>query len=91
MELSKNKRSDEFIKLTSNPAQGKGGSSFGDSGGPILLRDTNIILGLVSYGTNYNCAGIEYAARVNTSDVLNWLYTYLLPQYFSIIELKFID
>jgi len=74
---SKNKQSDEFIKLTSNPAQGKGGSSFGDSGGPILLRDTNIILGLVSYGTNYNCTGVEYAARIDREDILEWILGWL--------------
>jgi hypothetical protein len=43
---SKHKNSGEFIKITANPAQGKGGVSFGDSGGqnsqflpPILEID----------------------------------------------------
>ena len=65
--------SDEFIKVTANPAQGKGGMSFGDSGGPVFLGETNIILGLISYGTNFNCAGLGYAARVDTIDILEWI------------------
>jgi secreted trypsin-like serine protease len=67
--------SDEFMKLTANPAQGKGGTCFGDSGGPNLLGDTNTILGVTSWGTNYNCAGVSYVARVDTADVLDWIYT----------------
>ena len=65
--------SDEFIKLTANPAQGKGGTCFGDSGGPNLLGGTNIILGVTSWGTNYNCAGVSYVQRVDTADVLGWI------------------
>jgi hypothetical protein len=70
---SKHAQSDEFIKITANPAQGKGGTSFGDSGGPVFLGGTNVILGLTSYGTNYNSAGVGYAARVDTADVLEWV------------------
>ena len=56
---SKHKQSDEYIKLTANPAQGKGGICFGDSGGPDLLEKegTATILAINSYGTNYNCTG----------------------------------
>jgi len=70
-------QSDEFIKMTANPAQGKGGTSFGDSGGPVFLGGTNIVLGVTSYGTNYNSAGVEYAARVDTVDVLPWITSWL--------------
>jgi hypothetical protein len=65
---------DEFIRLTANPAQEKGGTAFGDSGGPNLLGGTNIILGVTSWGTNVNCAGVSYASRVDTADVLEWIY-----------------
>jgi len=70
---SKHRQSDEFIKITCNPAKGKGGQSFGDSGGPVLLSGTNTVLGLVSYGTNLNSAGVGYAARIDTADVLEWI------------------
>jgi hypothetical protein len=69
--------SDEFIKTTSNPAQGKGGTTFGDSGGPVLLGGTNVILGITSYCTNYNSAGLGYAARADTADVLEWVNGFL--------------
>jgi secreted trypsin-like serine protease len=68
---------DGFIKLTANPAQGKGGTAFGDSGGPNLLGGSNTILGVTSWGTNDNCAGVSYAQRVDTADVLAWINTFL--------------
>jgi hypothetical protein len=58
--------SDEYIKLTANPAQGKGGICFGDSGGPDLLGGTDIILAVNSYVTNNNCAGVTYSNRIDT-------------------------
>ena len=64
---------DDFIKTTANPGKGKGGTCFGDSGGPVLLEGTDIILGLTSWGRNNNCAGISYAARVDTEIVLQWI------------------
>ena len=70
---SKDKQSDEFIKITNNPGQGKGGPYWGDSGGPVLLGGTNVIVGLVSYG-----AGVAYATRVDTEDVLSWINGWLL-------------
>jgi hypothetical protein len=58
--------SDEYIRLTANPAMGKGGTCFGDSGGPDLLGGTDIILAVNSYVTNGNCAGVTYSNRIDT-------------------------
>jgi secreted trypsin-like serine protease len=58
--------SDEYIKLRSNPAKGKGGICFGDSGGPDLLGGTDVILAVNSYGSNSNCAGVAYSNRIDT-------------------------
>lgn len=63
---SKHVHSDEYIKLTANPAQGKGGICFGDSGGPDLLGGTDTILAVNSYGANGNCAGVAYSNRIDT-------------------------
>jgi hypothetical protein len=63
---SKHVHSDEYIKLTANPAQGKGGTCFGDSGGPDLLGGTDTILAVNSYVTNGNCAGVTYSNRIDT-------------------------
>ena len=74
---SENRISDMFIKLTANPAQGKGGICFGDSGGPDLLGGTNIILGVNSFVTNGNCAGVTYSQRVDLVEVLEFIESFL--------------
>jgi hypothetical protein len=70
---SRNRQSDEFIKLTANPAQGKGGICFGDSGGPDILSGTNTILAVNSYVTNGNCAGVTYSQRVDLPAILDFI------------------
>jgi hypothetical protein len=74
---SENSISDMFIKLTANPAQGKGGSCFGDSGGPDLLGGTNIILGVTALVNSSNCAGITYSQRVDLPEVLAFIESFL--------------
>ena len=63
----------EYMRFALNPGGGSGGTCFGDSGGPDLLGDTNIVLAVNSYGTNVNCAGVGYSARVDISEVLEWI------------------
>ena len=65
--------SGRFIKLTANPAKGKGGVCFGDSGGPDILSGTNIILGVNSFATNSNCAGVTYSQRIDLPEVLAFI------------------
>jgi V8-like Glu-specific endopeptidase len=65
--------SDEYIRCSANPGNGRGGICMGDSGGPVLLGDTNIVIALNSYATNTNCVGVSYHARLDTQEVLNWI------------------
>jgi hypothetical protein len=68
---------DEFIRLTANPGQGKGGTCFGDSGGPDLLGGTDVVLAVNSYVTNGNCSGVTYSQRVDIPEVLTWINSFL--------------
>ena len=70
---SNNVMSEQFIRVTANPAQGKGGTCFGDSGSPILLAGTNTIVGVCSWGTNGNCAGVSYDQRIDIPEILPWI------------------
>ena len=74
---SKDVISEEFVKLTDNPGQGKGGICFGDSGGPDLLYGTDTILSINSFGNNYNCTGVNYSYRIDTFDALEFINSFL--------------
>jgi hypothetical protein len=63
----------EFMRLSLNASQDKGGTCFGDSGGPDLLCGTNKVLAVNSYVTNYNCAGVGYSSRVDIPEILEWI------------------
>ena len=69
--------SNAFLRLAMNPGGGSGGTCFGDSGGPDLLGDTNIVLGVNSYVTNINCSGVGYSARIDVPAVLEWINSFL--------------
>jgi V8-like Glu-specific endopeptidase len=64
--------SSEYVKLTENPGQGKGGTCFGDSGGPVLYKGSTI-LAVTSFGSNSNCAGVGYYNRIDTNDALAFI------------------
>jgi hypothetical protein len=63
----------EFLRSSANPGQGKGGISFGDSGGPVFLAGTRTILAVNSYMTNSNSGGVSYHQRIDIVDILSWI------------------
>ncbi len=59
-------------KFTNNPGGGKGGTCFGDSGGPIFYQDTNIIGAVVSFGIT-PCIGVDFQFRVDTETAQDFI------------------
>jgi len=70
--------SEEYIKLSQNPAQEKGGFCFGDSGGPDLLEEGGMatILAVNSWGHNENCTGVGYSNRIDTKSALDFILSF---------------
>jgi len=74
---SNNRISSDFLKVSGNHSQGKGGGCLGDSGSPIILEGAgegnDTFLGATSFGTNVNCAGHGYAQRLDIPAALNFI------------------
>ena len=74
---SNNRISSDFLKVSGNHSQGKGGGCLGDSGSPIILEGAGVandtFLGATSFGTNVNCAGNGYAQRLDIPATLNFI------------------
>ena len=64
------------VQLASNPGGGRGGTCFGDSGGPVLLGGTDVIVAVNSFVLNGNCAGQGYGYRTDQQEVIDWILDY---------------
>jgi hypothetical protein len=51
----------------------RGGTCYGDSGGPIFDKGTNMLVAVTSFGMSPNCTGIGGGYRVDQVDDLMWL------------------
>ncbi len=69
VEVNGNQSTGGNLHTSNNPsdAGGRGGSCFGDSGGPVFVNDTNQVLAVVSYGPSATCHGADYSWRVDTA------------------------
>jgi hypothetical protein len=67
------------LQLATNFGNGRVGTCFGDSGGPIFADDTNTVLAVNSWVKNYSCGGQGFAYRVDTADVQAWMESVLAP------------
>ena len=71
--------SDEYIKISSNQAQGKGGLCFSDGGAPVLLDHTDTVVATGSFTANSNCVGVSWAQRLDTPDAIAFINQFLGP------------
>lgn len=62
------------LQLSTNVGRGGGGTCFGDSGGPILWGDTDIVVAVNSFVINGNCGGLGFGYRVDTEEVYQWIF-----------------
>lgn len=61
------------IHLSSNPGNWSGGTCFGDSGGPVFMGTSRVIVAVNSFVLNLNCKGSGFGYRVDTSDARSFL------------------
>jgi secreted trypsin-like serine protease len=64
----------EFVVISGNTSQGKGGQCLGDSGGPLFLAGTNRLIAETTFSTNGQCAGVGYDTRLDTASARNFIF-----------------
>ncbi len=64
-----------FNLQTNGNGLGKGGTCNGDSGGPVFLGEyeSDLVVGVTSFGLNSLCRGTDFAYRIDQPDVLTWI------------------
>jgi hypothetical protein len=79
VEITGNASKGGNLHTLNNPSAvgGIGGSCFGDSGGPVFINNTNIVLAVVSWGYSPTCHGADYSWRVDTVEAHNFLAQFL--------------
>jgi hypothetical protein len=66
----------QVMEFTAHPSGGEGAIGPGDSGGPVIDRSSNKVLGLMCYSHSWNCKGVNLAQRLDIQDILDWIASY---------------
>ena len=62
------------LQTSGNRGGDRGGTCSGDSGGPVFYpANTNVIVGVTSFGLNEWCRGTDFAYRIDTQAVHDWI------------------
>ena len=63
------------LQIAGSPGNGRGGTCAGDSGGPVLLADTDVVLAVNSFvlGRGLTCGGTGFAYRTDSAQVQSWI------------------
>jgi hypothetical protein len=79
VEVNGNQSTAGNLHTSNNPSEtgGRGGSCFGDSGGPVFVNDTNDVLAVVSYGPSLTCHGADYSWRVDMASAQAFVTSFL--------------
>lgn len=67
------------LHTINNPSEtgGRGGTCYGDSGGPVFVNDTNQVIAVTSFGFSGTCHGADYSWRVDTVDSYDFVVPFL--------------
>jgi Trypsin len=67
---------DGFNVQTNGNGRGRGGTCSGDSGGPLFLGgpESNLIVGITSFGLSTWCRGVDFSFRTDQQAVLDWIH-----------------
>ena len=79
---------DGFNLQTQGNGEGRGGTCSGDSGGPVFLGPSasNLVVAVTSFGLNTLCRGTDFAYRVDTQAVQDWIEEIVGEELWALIE-----
>jgi secreted trypsin-like serine protease len=76
--LNSNNVRDYGLQTSNSPGLGSG-TCEGDSGGPILYGDSNVVIGVNSWAQNPNCIGNDFSYRTDTASARGFLAQFGVP------------